>query len=62
MIISDLSYLEVVSEVPSIMGGILRSRTNEIKAKAKANNTNIGSDNSIASSQSINIISSNDDL
>jgi hypothetical protein len=62
MIISDLSYLEVVSEVPSIVGGILRSRTNEIKAKAKANNTNIGSDNSIASSQSINIISSNDDL
>jgi hypothetical protein len=62
MIISDLSYLEVVSEVPSIMGGILRSRTNEIKAKAKANNTNLGSGNSITSAQDISVVSSNDDL
>ena len=62
MIISDLSYLEVVSEVPSIVGGIVRSRTNEITVKAKVKTTTRGSDNSISTTQSITVVSSNDDL
>lgn len=62
MIISDLSYLEVVSEVPNIMGGIVRSRTNEITVKAKVKTTTRGSDNSISTTQSITVVSSNDDL
>lgn len=61
MIISDLSYLEIVSEVPSLVGGV-RIRTNDVTVKAKVKTTTTGSDNSITTSQSISVVSSNDDL
>ena len=56
MVISDLSYLEVVSEEPSIVGG-KKTRVNIIKVDQTA--ILIGGGSII---QSISIVSSNDNL
>lgn len=59
MIISDLSYLEVVSEVPSILGGS-RNRTNETKVKQIVRIKIKGDNNSVAVSLSGTVVTSND--
>ena len=61
MIISDLGYLEVVSEGSSIVGG-LRIRTNETKVKPKATITIQGGISSAAIAQDSQVVTSNDDL
>jgi hypothetical protein len=61
MIISDLSYLEVVSEVPSIVGG-RRKRTNETTVKLKVSIKIKGDNNSVAVTQNSSVVTSNDNL
>ena len=61
MIISDLGYLEVVSEGSSIVGG-LRFRTNETKVKQKATITIEGGISSATISQNSSVVTSNDQL
>lgn len=61
MIISDLSYLEVVSEVPSILGG-LRTRTNETRVKQIVRIKIKGDNNSVAVTLNSSVVTSNDDL
>ena len=56
MVISDLSYLEVVSEEPIIVGG-KNTRVNKIKVKQKAVVRGGGS-----ITQFISIVASNDNL
>lgn len=61
MIICDLSYLEVVSEVPSILGGS-RTRTNETRVKQIVRIKIKGDNNSVAVSLNSSVVTSNDDL
>ena len=62
MIISDLSYLEVVSEVPNILGGKVRIRTNEVAAKQNVKIKVTGEATISDVSPSISVVASNDDL
>jgi hypothetical protein len=60
MIISDLSYLEVVSEVPGIVGG---ARRNSIRVSQRTRVSVKGSGYSqITATNSVSIIASNDNF
>ena len=61
MVISDLSYSEVVSEGFNIVGGKIRIRTNQTVIKQKAKITIIGS-GSASIIQTSSVVTSNDDL
>lgn len=61
MIISDLSYFEVFSEVPTILGGS-RKHTTKVKQKAKVTVRNSSVGGSITATNESFVVSSNDDL
>ena len=57
MIISELGYLEVVSEGTSVMGGATKTRVNKTKVNQKA--IAIGSP---SITQDVSVVTSNDNL